>query len=608
MARQLTYSKRDFASLRQEQIDFLKKYYPDVFQDFTDASVLSALIDLNAGIADNLHYHIDRSLQETVLDYAQEKQSIFNIAKTYGAKLPTRSSSIAVVEITVTVPVLGSSEDSSYLPILRAGSRFGGGGESFELLDDINFNAPINAQGSYDRTKTPNYVNGKLSSYTIAKKGLVINGYTNIYTKRFTVQPDAFYQITLPDTNVISIEDVITKPGTEYTTMPTYDEFGNSNYKWYEVESLVDSQIFVVDQSKGLDPKTGLYYGEYQEVTNRFIKEFSPEGYCTLTFGSSTEDSNDILDEFIQNSSDIKLTQFLDNKSLGNAPRKNTTMYIKYRMGGGKGGNLGVGVISEILEPNLILNGTDVTKRTAVKNSLTVNNITPSIGGTELPSVDELKYMVAYNFSAQNRAVTLDDYKAIINKMPSKFGRPAKIGVKQIQNKIQINLLGYDENGKISNMIPSVIMNNIAAYLTPYRMINDYIEVRPAKVIDIAIEATIQVSKENSTQIASAVIAAINNNFKAMTGQLGKDLYVNDIKKSILTVSGVLGIESIDFINKIGVDYSEYETTQPFTDSTKKIIDVSDGIIYADESELLQMRFPEVDIVITTKIIQPTRS
>lgn len=608
MARQLTYSKRDFAALRQEQIDYLKKYYPDVFQDYTDASVLSALIDLNAGIADNLHYHIDRSLQETVLDYAQEKQSIFNIAKTYGVKLPTRSSSMAVVEVSVTVPVLGQNEDSSYLPILRAGSRFGGGGESFELLDDINFNAPFNAQGAYDRTKVPNYVNGKISSYTVTKKGLVVNGYTNIYSKRFTVEPGQFYQITLPDNNVISIESVITKPGVNYTTNPTYDEFNNPNYKWYEVDSLVENQIFVVDETKGFDPKTGLYYGEYQEILNRFVKEFSPEGYCTLTFGSSTEDSNDILDDFIQNSSDIKLTQFLNNKSLGNAPRKNTTLYVKYRMGGGKGGNVGIGVIAEILEPNMVLNGVDPAKRTAVRDSLTVRNITPSMGGSDLPTIEELRNMVAYNFASQNRAVTLDDYKAIIQKMPSKFGRPAKVGVKQIQNKIQINLLGYDENGKLSNLVPSVIMNNIAAYLTPYRMINDFIEVRPAKIIDIAVEATIQVAKENSTQIVSSVISAVNNVFKTMGNQLGKDLYVNDVRKAILTIEGVLGIESINFINKIGLDYSEYETPQPFTDSTKKIIDITDGIIYADESEIIQMRYPENDIIIKTRILQPTRN
>ena len=88
MARQINYSKRDFASLKTEQINYIKQYYPDVVQNFNDASILSVFLDLNAAIADNLNFQIDRALQETVLDYAQERQSLFNIAKTYGLKLP----------------------------------------------------------------------------------------------------------------------------------------------------------------------------------------------------------------------------------------------------------------------------------------------------------------------------------------------------------------------------------------------------------------------------------------------------------------------------------------------------------------------------------------
>ena len=75
MAKTINYSKRDFASLKTEQINYIKQYYPGIVQNYNDASILSVLLDLNAAISDNLQFHIDRSLQETVLDYAQEKQS-----------------------------------------------------------------------------------------------------------------------------------------------------------------------------------------------------------------------------------------------------------------------------------------------------------------------------------------------------------------------------------------------------------------------------------------------------------------------------------------------------------------------------------------------------
>ena len=71
----INYSQRDFASLKQSQINYIKQYYPGIVQNYNDASILSVFLDLNAAIADNLQFHIDRSLQETVLDYAQERQS-----------------------------------------------------------------------------------------------------------------------------------------------------------------------------------------------------------------------------------------------------------------------------------------------------------------------------------------------------------------------------------------------------------------------------------------------------------------------------------------------------------------------------------------------------
>ena len=82
--KKISYGVRDFQSIRTELLNYVRTYYPDLINDFNDASIFSVFLDLNAAVADNLHYHIDRSLQETVLQYAQQKSSIYNIARTYG--------------------------------------------------------------------------------------------------------------------------------------------------------------------------------------------------------------------------------------------------------------------------------------------------------------------------------------------------------------------------------------------------------------------------------------------------------------------------------------------------------------------------------------------
>jgi len=70
--RKISYGVRDFQSIRTELLNYVRTYYPDLINDFNDASIFSVFLDLNAAVADNLHYHIDRSLQETVLQYAQQ--------------------------------------------------------------------------------------------------------------------------------------------------------------------------------------------------------------------------------------------------------------------------------------------------------------------------------------------------------------------------------------------------------------------------------------------------------------------------------------------------------------------------------------------------------
>ena len=55
-------------------------------------------------------------------------------------------------------------------------------------------------------------------------------------------------------------------------------------------------------------------------------------------------------------------------------------------------------------------------------------------------SLEEVRNFVGYNFSAQNRAVTINDYETLIRKMPAQFGAPAKVAIVEEDNKIKINV------------------------------------------------------------------------------------------------------------------------------------------------------------------------
>jgi hypothetical protein len=595
MAKQINYSKRDFTSLKTEQINFIKQYYPGLVQNFNDASVLSVFLDLNAAIADNLHFHIDRALQETVLDYAQERQSLFNIAKTYGLKLPSRSASVAVCEFSVQVPVRGDAEDRSYLPIMYSGSQFLSGTASFELLYDVDFSSNFNTSGRIDRTKVPIFTNGILTAYRITKTGIVVAGATRIYTQKIT-NTRPFYQITLPENNVLSIDSIIHKNGTSFQTIPTISEFNSNLNKWYEVPSLAEDSIFVEDRT--VAPVNGVYKGDYSRVDRRFVREFTPNGFCVLTFGSLTDQGLDILDDFVD-AGTFDLNSFLNNPGLGLAPINNTTMYIRYRIGGGEDTNVGVGTIDTVGLISMQLNGSDEQINSIVRGSLTVNNVTPAIGGGEAPSIEELRNYISYNFAAQNRAVTLQDYKAILIGMPAKFGSPAKVSVTQTQNKINIGVLSTDSDGNLSNIVSSTILENVANYLSRYRMINDYVVIKPADVINISFEISILSEAGSQVNAIAEIAALLRDEFAKEKMQLGQSYLVGGLIKKLSQIEGVLNINYIKVFNKVGGDYSSSSVDESLIlDVNTNEIDVSGGVIRVTADQIIQIKVPERDIVV----------
>jgi len=287
--RKISYTTRDYQGIRTELLNYVKTYYPELIQDFNDASVFSVFIDLNAAVADNLHYHIDRSIQETVLQYAQQRSSIYNIARTYGLKFPGQRPSVALVDFSITVPAFGDKEDLRYCGILRRGSQSIGAGQVFETVYDIDFASSVGGDGTPNRLKIPNFdANNKLINYTIVKRETVVNGVTKVFKK--TISPNdvrPFYEIFLPEKNVLGVTSVLLKDGTQYANVPPVQEFLSLDNRWYEVKALVEDKVFVEDPSKVSD-NPGIKVGRYITTNDKFITEYTPEGYLKMTFGGGS--------------------------------------------------------------------------------------------------------------------------------------------------------------------------------------------------------------------------------------------------------------------------------------------------------------------------------
>jgi hypothetical protein len=610
MAQQkISYTVRDFAAIRQELINYTRTYYPDLIDNFNDASVFSVFLDLNAAVADNLHYHIDRSIQETVLQYAQQRSSIYNIARTYGLKIPGQRPSVALVDFSITVPALGDKEDERYLGILRRGSQVNGSGQVFETVYDVNFASPFNEDGFPNRLKIPNFdANNNLINYTITKRETIVNGITKVFKRVITpndVRP--FFEFFLPEKNVLGITAIIQREGTAYSNVPTAQEFLSPNGRWYEVPALAESRVFIPDPSKPSDDPA-IKVGTYIETQNRFITEYTPEGFLKITFGGGTNTAEDQLRQFTTLDVPLKIQRYQNNSmSLGNTPQANTTLFIQYRIGGGIATNLGVNVINQVGAVDFAVVGPSDIINNQVINSLACNNVTAAIGGAGYPSTEEVRNYVTFNFAAQNRAVTIHDYEAIIRNMPGEFGAPAKVAITENNNKINVQILSYDSTGNLTSDVSQTLKYNIAEYLSNYRMINDYVTVGSAEVIDLGLDISVVLdSSQNQGVVISNIIDRTTTFFSSAVRGLGQNILLSELNRIVQAENGVISVTDISVFGKVGGQYSSAETSMPYSNSVTKQISLTDNTIFAQPNQIYQVRFPSKDIVVRVKNYQTT--
>jgi hypothetical protein len=599
----ISYTERDFEGLRQDLINYTRQYYPELIDNFNDASVFSVFLDLNAAIGDNLHYHMDRSIQETVLQYAQQRSSVYNIARTYGLKIPGYRPSVAMVDFSITVPAYGDKEDARYLGILRAGSQVVGGGQTFENVYDIDFASQYNQNGFPNRIKIPNFdANNKLINYTITKRETVVNGITKVFKQ--IINPNdviPFYEIFLPERNVLGITSVIQKDGTNYQATPTYNEFISSPNKWYEVDALAESKVFIEDPTKPAD-STGVKVGRWLETDTRFISEYTPEGFLKLTFGGGTTTPDQQLAQFAQTGIPMRIQDYQNNIGLGLTVRANTTLFIQYRIGGGTASNIGVNAINQLGTVNFSVNGPSDNINQTVINSLTVNNVTAAVGGANQPTTEEVRNMVGFNFAAQKRAVTVNDYQSLISLMPGKFGAPAKVSVTENNNKIYVQMLSYDSNGQLTQVVSNTLKNNVATYLSNYRMINDYVEIGSAQVIDLEFDLSVVFdSTQNQGQVITEIVNQLSQYMSSLNREMGQNVNVSEIRRIIQNISGVISLSDISIFNKTGGEYSSSQTSQRYSNAATKQIELIDDTIFAEPNQIYQIRFPNKDIKVRVK-------
>jgi len=606
MANKVKYYARNFDDIRTELINFVKQYYPDTMSDFNDASIGMMLLEMNAAVGDMLSHHTDRMFQETMIDFAQERRSLLALARTFGLKVPGKRPSITICEYRVNLPVNGDTWDIQYAPIIRKGSKVSGGGQIFENMEDIDFSSPFNSSGNPNRKRDVNRSeDGTITSYDLIKEELITNGNGKTFKKVITPEDSKpFFEIILPEKDILSIEAVIVLDGTNHSKIPATSQFINEDNKWYEVDSLAQDKVFIEDTNRVSDA-TKVRPGNWKNITRKFISEYTDKGFIKLIFGTGMKDTKPINNFAASSTLVDSMTLIVNNMSLGEVLPANSTLFVKYRVGGGSASNIGVNIIKTVGESNISVYGSDSQINATVKASLTVNNTLPAMGGSEELNTEELRNLIKYNFAAQNRCVTIKDYQSRVRLMPGRHGVPFRIGVEESQNKIKMYVMGLDAEGKLDNSSNSELKINISNYLSDFRMMNDYISINDGKILNLEFEVDLFVDKSVSkSEIITEAIDEIKNYMDINNQEMGINVYMSQLIEKVNNVGGVLNVIDMRVYNRVGGQYSLNETSQAYAIGfeDKRQIDISgEYTLFGEPNTMYEIKYPDKDIRVRVK-------
>ena len=658
--KKISYLSRDFSSVRKELEKFSKQYYPELSDDWNDSSVGSWLMDLAASVGDDLAYHTDRMYQESTLDSANMRSSVLSQARSNGLKIPGRKASSCEVEISCVLPT--DSTDISvpnwnYAPIVQSTSIISAGNSNFQLTEDINFAEQFNKNGYSNRKVVPSRnSNGNITGYTVSKSAIAVNGTTKVYKKvMYPNDIEPFMEIVLPEENILNIESIIFKESSDITTTPSiYEYYIDSEqyrissedamtYRFFECDSLADQYRFgdsvnygtsniissiyepsLYDDYTSNGAVTRYYRGKWKPLRQKFITEYTDNGYMKVIFGASNGYPQ--LPSNGTTYGDYVASNIINNDMLGVLPKEGWTMFILYRVGGGVSSNLGIGALNKFTLANVDwganTNNTDGSIRGKVLTSLTVTNISSALAGKDSPSTSEIKYLMKYNTSSQNRAVTVTDYRAKLMEMPPKYGAPFRCSVIEENNKVEMDFLGLDSNGNLTSYLPQTLVENSIEYLSNFKQINDYIEIKSGKIYNIGVMGEMFIDKNyNQANVVTSVINKIKEYFSVNNHEMGDDIFVGDLEKEIMLLDGVIGIIRMKIYKIYNGGYSSdvcplpetseesvcgSEPSEGFSLKGKSIyreidLDATDYVLYGDYNSMYEIKSPSSDIQIKIK-------
>ncbi len=82
----INYTNREFETIKNDLTQIAERFYPDTFQDFSQASFGSMVLDSVSYVADQLSFYLDYNVNESFLDTSYQYENIERHGRILGYK------------------------------------------------------------------------------------------------------------------------------------------------------------------------------------------------------------------------------------------------------------------------------------------------------------------------------------------------------------------------------------------------------------------------------------------------------------------------------------------------------------------------------------------
>jgi len=586
----IKYTSRDFDSIKEDLLSHAKRYYSEEWKDFSKSTINSLLIDSVAYIGDVLSYYLDYQANESFLDTAIEYKNIRNHARALGYKYAGTPSTYGTVSLFCLVPSNsdGSAPNPAYIPTLQQGTAFAApGGGRYTLTEDVRFDNPKNeiiAARFNDTT-------GATTFWAIKAFGQIVSGvFQRITVDLSDSSFEKFRKVKIGSNNITDVISVV-------------DADGN---KYYEVENLAQETVLIETTNKTAKSDGVRSILKPYIAARRFVLEQDDTGtYLQFGFGSEATTTDGLADPSrvvleMHGKTSISKTSFDPSKLLGTtklgiAPAL-TTLTVVAKTNSINNINSGAGTITSIKSPKVIFDDIQSLASATVNSvvrSLEVSNEEPILGSTSDITREELKIRAKTHYATQNRAVTQQDYEAMIYNMPKKFGIIKRVNVVNDPSATNRRLAIYvisEGTGASLSTTNSKIKSNVKNWIMQYKGLNDVIDIYDAKIVNFGIDFKIVLDERFSQfDIIGRCVAELRKYFSNQL-YIGEPIYLTRLYSILGKVEGVADVKRVTINHKTGVLYSV--TNVDFDE----LLSRDGSYIRTPKNAIMELKYPDSDI------------